>query len=438
MYTVPQPAAALPARPLIILVLAVGGWCGVVATVAVVTILLITSAAIFIPVLGSFHNMESCRLSVRPEKTSILPSNVRGDSRKSLQGTLTDTIQRLEAIYQTAGYSEEEIEEYLSEFGLRLQSTCDAELETEGRILAMGAAQIDAAEAEIRQLLSDLGKNESPLHHYKVKNNYNSRLNALKHQCEVLQEERKLRLAMVDAKRSEVLELASLLGETAAVIDTTSISDETMNTLEELKSSYTALMSRRQEKVRALCRECQKLYEELAVLVEGFETLPDHTQCSGLDQRILQFIGEDEEGRSSVFTLHLVELEALDARRQALVSEKARRREALAAMGESIARLWNHLKVVKSEREAFQASFSMTLSMRTLRTGQAELQRLKLLRSESLVAVVYEVRGRIEELWDEALTGPECRRKAFPLFFEPVEDLDDEAVSLVPIPRLRP
>jgi len=73
----------------------------------------------------------------------------------------------------------------------------------------------------------------------------------------------------------------------------------------------------------------------------------------------------------------------------------------------------------------------MNLSLATLAKGKEELERLKLVRVQSLARVTASIRTDIVALWEEAgVETEEQRRKEFEDFFLPLEELEDSAVRL--------
>jgi len=129
--------------------------------------------------------------------------------------------------------------------------------------------------------------------------------------------------------------------------------------------------------------------------------------------------------------LHRNDLAQLQARSASLIEEKERRRDELAASGAEIARLWTLLRIPSAEREAFQSSFKMNLSLATLAKGREELERLKEVRIQSLARVITSIRADIVALWDEeGLEGDAARAKEFPEFFTDLSILSDAAVDV--------
>jgi len=96
--------------------------------------------------------------------------------------------------------------------------------------------------------------------------------------------------------------------------------------------------------------------------------LPPPSPFAACDVALFRFA----EKPSSALTLplHRDTVALLTARCAALVDEKERRREELAQSGAEIAHLWTLLRIPQQEREAFQTSFKMNLSLETLAKGR--------------------------------------------------------------------
>ena len=121
--------------------------------------------------------------------------------------------------------------------------------------------------------------------------------------------------------------------------------------------------------IKTIATECYQIQQDLVLEDEGFETVPDTDNFLSLDENIMEF-GKTGE---FLFSVHVDELKMLQERAKVLASEKERRREELAVTGAEIARLWTLLRCSTEERNAFQASFKMNLSMETLKKGRIEV-----------------------------------------------------------------
>ena len=203
------------------------------------------------------------------------------------------------------------------------------------------------------------------------------------------------------------------------------LSSERLSHLRSLRSDYEAQLDATEREMLRLCTDCRKNFEELAVFREGFSTLSDHGEYEALDKRIVEAVESD---KGLTLPVNATNLHSLRNRLASLISEKQSRRSELSRLGEDIARLWTVLHVSSQERDRFQSSFTLTLSVETLNRGRQELRRLKEIRSKNMEKVVRSLREEVEALWSECGMSEEQKQTQFPLFFSPPERLDDIAV----------
>jgi len=98
----------------------------------------------------------------------------------------------------------------------------------------------------------------------------------------------------------------------------------------------------------------------------------------------------------------------LMTRLEELNGEKRRRKTKLQDMGASIAMLWEKLRIPEEEQRAFTESVQ-GLGLDTIEKGEAELQRLLLLKADMIGKLITEARDTIESLWDETNATKEQR-----------------------------
>ena len=155
--------------------------------------------------------------------------------------------------------------------------------------------------------------------------------------------------------------------------------------------------------------------------------MDDYKEFMDCDKKISLYLSKGD----FTFGLAKKDISLLKTRAVKLSEEKERRRVELASTGAEIARLWTLLRVPSAERELFQSSFKMNLSMDTLSKGFDELNRLKEIRKTSLGKVISSIRSDILSLWEEAGIEDETeRRKEFSLYFEPLQNIEDTAVII--------
>ena len=375
--------------------------------------------------------MEEFRKSVRPDHSSEPPPSSHGlgtieDSRKQVLKVVEDAMDHLQDIYLTAGYSPQEMSTYLLEFSEYIKSRCQSEVEKENEILELGRREVDRFQTEIHSLSQTLGRKCTTLD-FTAKDSYNDRINMLRYQLEALENEKTERSNQMELRKAQVADLAHELGnDTRFAVKEEDISAEAFAQIELIHHQLNELKTKRQEKVLQLFNECYKVYSELAVFEEGFEGVRFGDDDERIDNSVIAYC---EERIMPTGFVHIRFIENLEERYNGLLNEKERRRLELATLGEKIGKLWHHLQVDETDREAFQRSFDMKLSMKTLSVGKKELRRLRHLRSASLSRHVGEVRRAILRLWEESGLSEKNRIDVFPLFFIPVEEVDDEMVK---------
>lgn len=154
--------------------------------------------------------------------------------------------------------------------------------------------------------------------------------------------------------------------------------------------------------------------------------MEDYEDFADYDKKINQYLTKGD----FTFNLSKKDIAILKSRLISFSEEKEKRRHELSSTGAEIARLWTLLRVPSAEREKFQSSFKMNLSMDTLSKGFDELNRLREIRKTSLGKVISSIRNDILTLWEEAgIENEEERRKEFPLYFEQLVNMEDSAVS---------
>ncbi len=192
--------------------------------------------------------------------------------------------------------------------------------------------------------------------------------------------------------------------------------------MEEMKHE----VSTRTAAVIQLLQDCQHLMNDLGINCQAEDATELDRRIAGSLVRskdssymlISKFESETCTGISSKA------LEALSSRASELSSEKRRRKSTLQEMGAQIAMLWEQLRIPDDEQRAFTESVK-GLGMDTISKGQAELQRLKSLKSGMLGKLVAEARDRIEELWEET-NATEKHKTSFTAMSVRNEDMFDD------------
>lgn len=389
------------------------------------------------------------RKSIRP---SILPGSVgmavASASANEVDGSMKpatfkqnvskvtdETLASLAKIWKEAGYEESECEMLLADLFVKMKTTYLAELAAEQQILEHAKVEVANKCEHYRELCTKLGR--KPTASCGAGANYADKLAGLESLLSEIETEVSERQGLLDVEFDAINELVTMLGEQAPSMDlfdgpegTPLLSDCRLELLREFKESLLQLKQERIEEMKNVAIDCIRSYSDLVVEDEGFYTLPDCDVYAEMDAALLKF-GQSQCTTELQMGVHLHDLIALKDRSQALLDEKERRRSELSETGTEIARLWTLLRVPSADREAFQASIKMNLSMETLAKGRDELERLREIRASSLEQVVGSIRNDITALWEEiGIDNDEQRQTEFPIFSQSVEVLGDSTVEV--------
>jgi len=237
------------------------------------------------------------------------------------------------------------------------------------------------------------------------------------------------RLKLINTEINAIETLTSNLGEQMLSKeqlrgneDSPELSDARLEMLKKYKSNYEKLKTKKIEEIKALATDCQESMNDL--LVTSAEIFDDNDD---LHKSFTDFLKTSQWTGS----FHAKDIAFFVTKCESLKTEKERRREELSINGAEIARLWTLLRIPTTEREAFQSSFKMNLSMETLLKGREELQRLKEIRTTSLGRVITSIRNDIVALWTEiGIETDELRALEFPSFFVELSTLQDDSVDI--------
>ena len=365
------------------------------------------------------------RLSVAESGLRVQPT----DFKVRVAHIVDETLESLQSIWREAGYEESECQGLLGDILTKLKTLCSAELSAEQQILEHAKNQVLTKYNEYQKLCSMLDRT-GVNYDASLGDNYADRLSELEKLISDIELDVSQRQDIPNAKREEVTALASQLGEEIPAdydggSDYCELADIRIDLIDDYKRKLEELRGKRCEEMANLAADVRKCLFDLAVQKEGPENLSDSSEFGDIDRILLD---SDDIQRIGC---HQRELSRLALRLKSLQSEKERRKNELSQNGTEIARMWTLLRVPPAERSAFQNSFEMNLSLATLAKGREELKRLKQLRMDSLGTVVTSLREEISGYLQElGVTSNEQILEEFPLYFCPVEDLDDNAVCL--------
>jgi hypothetical protein len=349
-----------------------------------------------------------------------------------LTQTASETLDKLQKIWKEAGYEDIECQSLIGDLLGKIKLTCITEVAAEQQILEHAKQEVTSKIKEYRSLCAKLGRVPSP--NCEAGNNYADKLSELEKLLSQIEIEVSQRQQILDVEFTAIENLVESLGEQSPSMDlfhgpegTPQLSDVRLQLLREHKDILINMKTDRMKEMNQIAGECSRSFSDLVVEEEGLLTLPDSDLFAEIDTAVLQF------AKTGVFPLgvHSEDLAKLKDRSQSLSEEKERRRFELSTTGAEIARLWTLLRIPTADREVFQLSFKMNLSMETLSKGREELEGLREIRTSSLGRVVTSIRKDISALWDEVgIDTDEQKEMEFPTYFRAVEELEDSTVEI--------
>ncbi len=345
-----------------------------------------------------------------------------------------ETVDSLSVIWQEAGYEEAECQSLLGDLLNKLKLTCANELASEQQILEHAKQQVSAKLEEYADYCAQLGR-EAPGDDVPQGANYTDKLAELERLLNGISGEVSERQQLLNVEMEAITEMVTLMGEdtpSEAEFEgpqgTPHLSDVRLNLMRTFKAKLQVAKQARVEEMTAMAKLCVASITDLVLVEEGFETMNEGDKYDSVNRALVQFMTDGE--KSLTMPMTPADLHMLSSRNDSLAEEKERRRNELATSGAEIARLWTLLRIPTGERESFQNSFKMNLSMETLQKGRTELDRLHTVRAESLGRVVTSIRADILSLWEESgIEGEDAQREEFAEYFVSIDNLQDSTVD---------
>lgn len=345
-----------------------------------------------------------------------------------------ETVDSLSVIWQEAGYEEAECQSLLGDLLNKLKLTCSNELASEQQILEHAKQQVSSKLEEYSDYCAQLGR-DPPAEDVPQGANYTDKLAELERLLNGISGEVNERQQLLNVEMEAINDLVTTLGETEpastefeGLQGTPHLSDVRLNLMRTFKAKLQVVKQARLEEMMGVAKLCVASIADLVLVEEGFETMNEGDKYDSINKALVQFMEDGE--KKLTMPMSQVDLELLNSRNESLAEEKERRRNELATSGAEIARLWTLLRIPNEEREDFQNSFKMNLSMETLEKGRKELDRLHQVRAESLGRVVTSIRTDILSLWEESgIESEDARKEEFPEYYVSVDSLQDSTVD---------
>lgn len=345
---------------------------------------------------------------------------------KRVDETVQSTIESLKNVWIETGYQHDECERLLDNLVEKLHQVCTAELAAENQILEHVKQEVETKLDEYIALSAQLGKTIDRISPLKGKINAADKLAELEKLIMDTKAKVTKRQNILDAELVTISKLQTELGNNVDAMQTCApsdlpLSDAKHQALCDLRKTLENEKQQRLDKMKSIISTCHTLMKELVIFEE------EALQSSSF--KYTHAIKKYTEQGAWDFGLRLEDISNLELEQESLAREKESRRKELASSGAEIARLWTLLRVSTAEREEFQKSFKMNLSLDTIRKGRVELARLMEVRGTSLARVVGSIRSDISVLWTElGVVKNEDKRRQFPGYFDSPDNLEDSAV----------
>jgi hypothetical protein len=389
----------------------------------------------------------SMRISTGDASCRLLPEIFK----HKLVQIAEETMDSLQKIWTEAGYEESERQRLLGEMLTKLQSVCSNEVAAEEQILAHARQEVETLATDVITKHAQLGRTAKL--DYVSELTVTDKLTELDKILSVISKEVDERQTLFDKEMQVITAIVQEMAENMPPSNafdgpagTPHLSDLRLNLMRDYRRHVETQRQCRRQELETLYRECVSHMQDMCYVEGGSIHSQEQTAFQELDAGIARFGRALQANSSSELPLASFtkqHVQQMSQRVEMLIAEKEYRRSELSKTGEEIARLWSLLRVDRSEREAFTASFRKNLSLETLRKGYGEANRLRQLRKESLGSVLSVLRSDIETLWIEIgmLSAPFASQEAsyvhetelcqheFDQFFVCVEDATEELLD---------
>ena len=362
----------------------------------------------------------------------LSPSRTIGESLTTLA---SGTAHQLEEIWDEVGYSPEERASQLSDLLVKFRDLCETKVAEERGVAATFRQTIADAKEELRMTAKalktlvdpELLRDESGLALTDELDRLETALEGIRNAAMEAREDLK-------ECRDQIIEAHEALG----------ISEELDSQWRDIESDLTAERREQFHRKRAemkeelhtrmnaviqLLRSCQHVMHELRIETDQNGTDFDRRiEGSLVRSKDGSFIMASKFQTATCTGISSTAYDKLMNRLEELNGEKRRRKTKLQDMGASIAMLWEKLRIPEEEQRAFTDSVQ-GLGLDTIQKGEAELQRLLLLKADMIGKLVIEARETIESLWDETNATKEQRASFEPFSVESEALFNDELLE---------
>ncbi|KAM8891409.1 protein regulator of cytokinesis 1-like [Spinachia spinachia] len=313
---------------------------------------------------------------------------------------------RLQEIWDEIGIPEEQRVQRTNDVHKHIKGLLDLMIKEEEELKKRLLKNIQSCVKELNHLCSELQlpsfEEEDGCSMLQMEKNSRTRL-------EVMKGHKKQRMEELKGLVSKDRELCEIMCTTPFCIDT-----ESIPSLKHLEAYHAYMDELTKEKERRH-DEFVSVKKEIIVFMEDLERHPE-TSFE------MDVICEDEEE----FCLSNDNITALKLLLSQLQGHKAENEQCCSAFRSTIHDLWERLQIPQEEREAFSEHMVKT-KKRNMEALQAEVQRLQVLKMQSLKTVIEAIRAEIALFWEKCFYSEEQRQLFVPYYDD---DFTEELLDL--------
>ncbi|KAM7002093.1 protein regulator of cytokinesis 1-like [Tautogolabrus adspersus] len=319
---------------------------------------------------------------------------------------LKRSLIRLQDIWEEIGISEEQRLQRTNDFHNYIKSFLDLMIVEEEELKKRLLKSIESCVKELNNLCSEL-----QLPHFEEEDGWtmlqmekNSRT-----RLELMREQKRKRMEELKGLISKDRELCDIMCTTPFCIDQDSIPS-----LKQLES-YNAYLD-------DLTKEKERRHDEFVSVKREISTCMDDLERQPDTSFEMDVMCEDEEA----FCLSNDNIAALKLLLSQLQEHKAENELRCSSLRTKIQELWERLQIPQEEREAL-SEHMVKSKKRNIEALQSEVQRLEVLKMQSMQSVIEAIRAEIALLWERCFYSQEQQQSFFPYH---ADDFTEELLEL--------
>ncbi|XP_030587005.1 protein regulator of cytokinesis 1-like isoform X1 [Archocentrus centrarchus] len=319
---------------------------------------------------------------------------------------LNRALVRLQDIWEEIGIPEEQRLQRTNDVHKHIKGLLDLMIAEEEELKKRVLKSIESCRKELSILCSELQmppfEEEDGCSMLQMEKNSRTRL-------EVMKEQKKQRMEELKSLVGKDRELCDIMCTTPFCID-----QDSVPSLTQLESFRAYLNDLTKEK------ECR--HEEFVSIKKEISACMDDLEQQPETSFEMDVMCEDEEA----FCLSNDNIAALKLLLRQLKDRKAEKELLCSGYRTKIQELWERLQIPQEDREAF-SEHMIKSKKRNIEALQAEVQRLEVLKMQSMQSVIEAIRAEIARLWEKCFYSPE-QQEAFVPYHD--DDFTEELLNL--------